>query len=216
MTHEVYISYDDEDKLAADAIVHALEENNIKCWIRSRDAEGKDEEMNKALVGSQVMVLVYSTNAINSNRVYSDSNIAFEEEIPICVFNIDNSKLSGGLEFYLNNAEHWLDIFPKPEYEFRELIMDVAILLDKPVEDPFLSEYVKKYINDLDNGYGGIPKLGIILLLIFTIFVPLILIAISFATFDISGNVGTLLFLLAIVFFIGTPVFYLIYNYMMR
>ena len=29
MTHEVYISYDDEDKLAADAIVHALEENRI-------------------------------------------------------------------------------------------------------------------------------------------------------------------------------------------
>lgn len=216
MTHEVYISYDNEDKMAADAIVHALEENKIKCWIRSRDGKGEEGEMTNALESSQVMVVVYSENAIDSNQVLSDSNKAFGKEIPICVFDIDNSKLAGGLEFYLNSAEHWLDIFPKPEYEFRELIMNVAVLLDKPVEDPFLSEYVKNFINDIDQGYGGIPRLGIILLLIFTIFVPLILIAISFATFDISGNIGTLLFLLAIVFFIGTPVFYLIYNYMMR
>ena len=216
MTHEVYISYDDEDKLAADAIVHALEENEIKCWIRSRDGKENEEDVNDALVKSKVMVVVYSTNAKDSNQVYSDSNIAFGEEIPICVFNIDNSKLSGGLEFYLNSAKHWLDIFPKPEYEFRELIMDVAIILDKPIEDPLISAYVKNFIDNLDIEDEEKKKRRIILLLIFTIFVPLILIAISFATFDISGNVGTLLFLLAIAFFIGSPVFYLVYNYMMK
>ena len=214
MTHEVYISYDDEDKLAADAIVHALEENKIKCWIRSRDE--KDEDTNDALVKSKVMVVVYSTSAKDSNQVFSDSNIAFGEEIPICVFNIDNSKLSGGLEFYLNSAKHWLDIFPKPEYEFRELVNDVATLLDKPIEDPLISEYVRNFIENLNIEDEEKKKRKIILLLIFTIFVPLILIAISFATFDISGNLGTLLFLLAIAFFIGSPVFYLVYNYMMR
>ena len=145
-----------------------------------------------------------------------DSNIAFGEEIPICVFNIDNSKLSGGLEFYLNNAIHWLDIFPKPEYEFRELVNDVATLLDKPIEDPLISEYVRNFIENLNIEDEEKKKRKIILLLIFTIFVPLILIAISFATFDISGNLGTLLFLLAIAFFIGSPVFYLVYNYMMK
>ena len=211
MTYEVYISYDDEDKLAGDAICHALEENNIKCWIRSRDGESEDD----ALLNSEVMVVVYSSNAIDSNQVLSDTNFAFGREIPILVFNIDNSNLAGGLEFYLNNPKHWLEIFPKPDTTFRDLIVDVGALLDKPVEDPLISAYVKEYIDSLEIEDPCNKRKRIILLLVFTIFVPLILIAISFSTFSTSGNLGTLLFLLAIVFFIGTPIFYLVYNYMM-
>ena len=96
------------------------------------------------------------------------------------------------------------------------MVNDVATLLDKPIEDPLISEYVRNFIENLNIEDEEKKKRRIILLLIFTIFIPLILIAISFATFDISGNLGTLLFLLAIAFFIGSPVFYLVYNYMMK
>ena len=37
MSHEVYICYDEKDQITADAICHVLEENKIKCWMKTRD-----------------------------------------------------------------------------------------------------------------------------------------------------------------------------------
>jgi hypothetical protein len=220
MTHEVYISFDDLDKLSADIICQVLEDNGIECWIRLRDVKDYQiSEMDEALKKSKVMALVYSRDAKNSNQVYTEALTAFDNEIPIVVVNVDNNKLTGGLEFLLNNVNHWLNILPQPEMELRNLVINVSKLLKRPVTNPKISPNVKLFIDELDVENVEDPKARkrkVILLLVFTIFIPLILIAISFATFDISGNFGILLFLLAFVFLIGTPIFYFIYSYMIK
>jgi hypothetical protein len=140
MNHEVYICYDDKDQITANAICHVLEENKIKCWFKTRDlgvtpmVDGIMEAINEA----QVMVLIFSSHAKESNFVNTEVDIAFTKNIPILVFKIDESKLDGGLEFFLNN-KHWLDAYPDPEVKFDSLIRDTSKLLEKPISKPVVS-----------------------------------------------------------------------------
>lgn len=140
MVHEVYICYSSSDKMTADAICHVLEENKFKCWIKPRDlgVHHIAEEITQAIRASQLMVLVFSENAKNSNYVNTEVDIAFSSNVPIVVFRIDGSVLDGGLEFFLEN-KHWLDAYPNPALEFRNLVVDVAKLLDRPISDPVIS-----------------------------------------------------------------------------
>ena len=140
MNHEVYICYDDKDIMTANAICHVLEENKMKCWFKKRDL-GVDhmvEGMMDAIHQASLVVLIFSNHSKHSNFVNAEIDIAFTNEIPILVFKIDESKLDGGLEFFLNN-KHWLDAYPDPEVKFESLIRDASKLLDKPVPKPIIS-----------------------------------------------------------------------------
>lgn len=141
MSHEVYICYDDHDEITANAICHVMEENKIKCWLMSRDL-GVDHVVDgvlEAINQSKVMVLIFSNYSKNSNYVNTEVDIAFTDEIPILVFKIDESKLDGGLEFFLSN-KHWLDAYPNPEVKFENLIRDTSKLLGKPINKPIVNE----------------------------------------------------------------------------
>ena len=149
MSHEVYICYDDSDEMTANAICHVLEENKIKCWLKSRDL-GVDHIVDgvmEAINQSKVMILIFSSHSKNSNFVNTEVDIAFTEEIPILVFKIDESKLDGGLEFFLSN-KHWLDAYPNPEVKFENLISDTSKLLEKPINKPIVDE---SKIKDIGN-----------------------------------------------------------------
>lgn len=91
-----------------------------------------------AINGAQVMVLIFSSHSKHSNFVNTEVDIAFTENIPILVFKIDESKLDGGLEFFLNN-KHWLDAYPNPEIKFESLIKDTSKLLGKPISKPVIN-----------------------------------------------------------------------------
>ena len=141
MSHEVYICYDEKDQITADAICHVLEENKIKCWMKTRDLGVKHmvEEIMEAINQARAMVLIFSDHSKNSNFVNSEVDIAFTENKPILVFKIDESKLDGSLEFFLNN-KHWLDAYPNPEVQFGKLVKDTSKLLGKPIVDPIVSK----------------------------------------------------------------------------
>lgn len=140
MGHDVYICYDDKDQITADAICHVLEDNKIKCWLKTRDlgVSHMVEGIMDAINGAQVMVLIFSSHSKHSNFVNTEVDIAFTENIPILVFKIDESKLDGGLEFFLNN-KHWLDAYPNPEIKFESLIKDTSKLLGKPISKPVIN-----------------------------------------------------------------------------
>lgn len=148
MSHEVYICYDDKDQLTADAICHVLEENKIKCWLKNRDVGVKHivDEVTEAINQASAIVLIFSNHSKHSNFVNTEVDLAFTLEKPILVFKIDESKLDGGLEFFLNN-KHWLDAYPNPEVEFEHLIIDTSKLLGKPISKPVISrknKHIKK------------------------------------------------------------------------
>ena len=69
---DVFVSYSSKDQTIADAVVEALEGENIYCWYAPRDvAPGADwaDSVTKAIQDSSMMVLVFSEQANRSQRV---------------------------------------------------------------------------------------------------------------------------------------------------
>ena len=229
MVHEVYICYSSNDKMTADAICHVLEENKFKCWIKPRDlgVHHIAEEITQAIRASQIMVLVFSENAKNSNYVNTEVDIAFSANVPIVVFRIDSSVLDGGLEFFLEN-KHWLDAYPNPALEFRNLVVDVAKLLDRPISDPVISSNIIDSMADYtpstptpisqvpnqnsQNNDNGIDIRKVVGLMCGA---PIILTVLAMLLMETSEDLGAIVFLIAIGIFIITPIYYIakkIYN----
>ena len=130
MAHEVYICYDEKDVETAKDVCEALENNGLECWVKNRDAGVKDivTEIMDAIKRNKVMVLLYSKNSKNSNYVNNEVNRAFSQKKPILVFQIDDSKLEGSLEFFLRNKP-WIKAYPNPEDKFDELVVDTRKLV---------------------------------------------------------------------------------------
>ena len=219
MEPDVYICYSSSDKNAADAICHVLEENKFKCWIKPRDVGIGHiaEEITAAIRASKSMVLVFSENAKASNYVNTEVDIAFTNNVPIIVFKIDDSRLDGGLEFFLEN-KHWLDAHPNPAQEFRQLVLDVSKLLDMPVKDPIISDDVVNSVSSFDSiGNMVVPSVktesnqsnrGMYFLKIFTsmCIIPIILclIGIMVSPSDDVSDFGVLLMLIGFALFVFT------------
>ena len=39
MSHDIFVSYSSKDKAVADAIVSALENSGLRCWVAPRDVK---------------------------------------------------------------------------------------------------------------------------------------------------------------------------------
>jgi hypothetical protein len=61
-------------------------------------------------------------------------DIAFAEKRSILVYQIDKSKLEGGLEFFLRNKP-WIEAYPNPEDKFDELVKDTSRMVKKQKTD---------------------------------------------------------------------------------
>ena len=130
MADEVYICYDERDLEMAKKVCDTLEGNGLDCWLKNRDTGAKhmvDEIMN-AIKKSKVMVLLYSQNSKDSNFVNNEVDIAFAEKRSILVFQIDDSKLDGSLEFFLRNKPR-IQAYPNPEDRFDRLVQNTSKLV---------------------------------------------------------------------------------------
>ena len=210
MGHEVYICYSSRDKVTADAICHILEENKFKCWIKPRDVGVKHiaEEITDAIRASEIMVLVFSENAKQSNYVNTEVDLAFSSNKPILVFKIDNSKLDGGLEFFLEN-KHWLDAYPNPGPEFRNLVIDVSKLLDKPITDPIINKQTVNIVNtySIDENEDKNEAKNFLKIFGYMCISPIIIIIIALSL-HVDDTTGNFLLLFCFIIFILLPVIY--------
>lgn len=130
MAHDVYICYDERDLEIAKKVCDNFEDNGLDCWLKNRDAGVKHmvDEIMGAIKKAKVMVLLYSENSKQSNFVNNEVDIAFAEKRSILVYQIDESKLEGGLEFFLRNKP-WIKAYPNPEDKFDALVKDTSKLV---------------------------------------------------------------------------------------
>lgn len=131
MNHNVFISYSTEDKDAANAICHVLEENNIKCWIAPRDIPAGAQYgdlIDEAIKECQVVVVLFSETAAVSPWVTSEMNIAFEEQKVIIPFRLDNTPMKG-LNKVILIQKHWIDAYPDYKTKFNDLVDAVSCAL---------------------------------------------------------------------------------------
>jgi hypothetical protein len=111
MMHQVFISYandkgrqDNRDFKVAETICNALEAKSIRCWMAPRDIKGGDdwtEEIPRAVKESRLVVLVFSSNANQSDGVKDEIHLARDKKIRIIPFRIENVPATGVLEFVI-------------------------------------------------------------------------------------------------------------------
>ena len=114
MAHDVFISYASKDKPTADAVCHALEQNEVRCWIAPRDeTAGIDYavQITKAIEGSALLVLLFSASSNASRDVFREVGIALDNSKTVIPFRIDNAPMSQELGYLLRGI-HWLDAYP--------------------------------------------------------------------------------------------------------
>lgn len=134
MAHDVYICYDEKDTEISEAIYHSLKENNVEAWIKSKDMssdEGVDRIVN-VIEDCGCFLLVLSKHSKDAQHVIIEVDLAFSKEIPIIVFNVDNTKVEGNLEFILENQKI-LPSFSSPKMQLKNLIEETSKAAGKQV-----------------------------------------------------------------------------------
>jgi len=114
MTHDVFISYSQKDKAAAESVCLVLEQNGITCWIAPRDIAPGVTWANaivRAIEACKVMALMCSSNANDSRQMSRECQLADSHKIPIVPVRVENVALAGDIEYFLNNTQ-WFDAFP--------------------------------------------------------------------------------------------------------
>ena len=137
MAHDVFISYSTKDKIIADSLVAALENNNIRCWYAPRDIQpGEDwgSAITRAIENSRVFLVIFSDNSNRSNRVLDEVNLAISQTSVILPFRVEDLEPAGALKLHLS-SRHWLDAFePSWRDHLNPLIKTIASFLDLPVD----------------------------------------------------------------------------------
>lgn len=116
MTYEVFISYAYEDKQAADAVCHELEQNTVRCWIAPRDIMPGAEwgaSIVDAINAVRIMVLVFSSHSNASPQVKREIERAVSKGVVVVPFRIEEVVPCKTLEYFLG-TQHWLDAFRAP------------------------------------------------------------------------------------------------------
>ena len=135
MSHDVFICYDKKDEKYSDALRDIFEKNNIVSWIKSRDFAPDDsvDNISQAISSSKCFVLILSKNSENSNPVITETDLAFSKGIPIVVFNIDDLKLKGNMEFILETQKK-IPSFPNTKKQLEALVRETSKVIGKPLD----------------------------------------------------------------------------------
>lgn len=133
MNPNVFICYSEENLKIAEDVCSFLENNDVSCWIKSRDLaeDASVYDITKAIQKSESFVLIYSNDSKNSNYATTEVDIAFSSDIPILVFDVDNTPIDGKLGFYLKDKPY-IDAASNPEEKYDDLLSDVRDIIGMP------------------------------------------------------------------------------------
>lgn len=202
--HDVFISYSTKNGEIANKVCHALEQNDLKCWIAPRNiASGRIyiNEIADAIKSTKIVVLIYSADSQASKYVNNEINMAFSNNKKILSFNIDNSMPKEDMEYYLKVTQ-WLSAYPDPDEELETLVKDALELCNETADKPIILDFTDFNNNDLSKH----KKDYVSLILLFTPFYWA-----SFIYMGISSN-KKLWTVMGLVYFIPT-IFWLMINF---
>jgi formylglycine-generating enzyme required for sulfatase activity len=118
MGHDVFISHSSKDKVIADAVCAALEQNGIRCWVAPRDilpGAYWPTSILKAIAECRLMILIFSRHTQNSYHVRREVERAVHHGLLIAPVRIEEISPADDLEYFLSSS-HWLDAM-KPPFE---------------------------------------------------------------------------------------------------
>ena len=117
MAHDVFLSYSNKDKVAAETVSRALEASGVRVWMAPRDFfPGLDwaESIRAAMDQGRFFVLVFSSRANASEHTLLELDYAVSHGKPVIPFRIEDVKPSGRMASLLAVSHSGSTLFRRP------------------------------------------------------------------------------------------------------
>ena len=123
MSAPIFISYSSKDQDIAETICKALESRGQKCWISCRDVRAGDnfqEAIVRALRAAKVMLLVFTSNANNSDEIKKELVLAGRHHVTVVPVRVEDVVPNDAFSYEFATRQ-WIDLFKNWEQEIELL-----------------------------------------------------------------------------------------------
>ncbi len=113
MSAPIFISYSSKDQDIAETIYRALEARGQACWIACRDVapgENYQEAIVRALRDAKVMLLVFTSNANNSDEIKKELVLAGRHRVTVVPVRVEDVVPNDAFTYELATRQ-WIDLF---------------------------------------------------------------------------------------------------------
>jgi hypothetical protein len=136
MYKKVFISCSSKDAKVASSICHALEGRGHGCWISSRDVtpgENYQGAIVRAITDAGAMVMVFSTNANNSEEIKKELALASQSNLIVIPVRVEDVLPSEDFRYELATRQ-WIDLFDDWEQAIETLGRKIDGIIPRTVE----------------------------------------------------------------------------------
>jgi hypothetical protein len=127
----IFISYSSSDQKVAETICDALQSRGLACWISCRDV-GPGENFQESIVGAirsaKLMLLVFTSNANNSNEIKKEIVLAGRYHLTVVPVRVEDVMPNDALAYEFATRQ-WIDLFKDWERGIERLVSQVGGIL---------------------------------------------------------------------------------------
>ena len=130
----IFISYSSKDQDIAETICKALESRGQSCWISCRDVGAGDnfqEAIVRALREAKVMLLVFTSNANNSDEIKKELVLAGRHQVTVVPVRVEDVVPNDAFSYEFATRQ-WIDLFKNWEQEIELLSSRLEHVLQAP------------------------------------------------------------------------------------
>jgi formylglycine-generating enzyme required for sulfatase activity len=123
----IFISYSSKDQKSAEAICTAIEHRGFQCWISSRDigpGENFQTQVVRAIRSAQAMVLVFSSNANNSEEIKKEIVLAGQSRVVVIPVRVEDVAPNEAFAYEFATRQ-WIDVFGDWEHAIQRVIRQI-------------------------------------------------------------------------------------------
>jgi len=129
--HKVFISFSSKDSKLALKIYDRLNMRGIKSWISAKDISPGGNyqlEISNAIKSAEIVVLVFSSQAANSQEIIKELTLASKERKMVIPARIEDIEPQGAFEYELRSKQ-FFDLFDDFDRKLDELVDSIIEML---------------------------------------------------------------------------------------
>jgi TIR domain/Sel1 repeat len=131
MSAAVFISHASKDSAIARTICEALEHRGLNCWISSRDiqpGENFQVAIVRAIRSVKAMVLVFSSNASNSEEIAKELALAGQSHLVVIPVRVEDVTPDDAFAYEFATRQ-WVDVFDDWEQAIQRLVRQLSAVV---------------------------------------------------------------------------------------